>query len=367
MPDPLVPAEVDLRDFPFMPLHIEQLKRSRAWLKARRRPELGFYMLNLWTGSWHELPAGSLENDEDVLADMARCDGSRWDEVKADALHGWVKCSDGRLYHPIVAKRALESWDKKLEQRRRTLKARIAALEKRLRDAATDEDRGRINELLQPLQHALSLIPPKPVTDPAAKSATKPVTDITPSVTDPATETKGEGEGQCKGEGEGEGEGERQGDSSLDISSGADAPSPDTDDDEAMAPLLPLDRSDEARIVVAWNAAADAVNADLGHAEWPTVRKLGPKRKAAVKRLLKTHTHADIERALQRAMSDPWARGEKRSPGHADWQFNFDYFAKEHTVTSYLEKPDGERPRYHDRNERSTAAAIAGLREELDR
>lgn len=191
-PDPLVPAEVDLTDFAFMPLRIEQLKRSRAWLKAKRRPELAFYMINLWTGSWHERPAASLEPDDDVLADMARCDPVKWDKVKEAALHGWVLCSDGRLYHPIVAEIALEAWKGKVEQRTRTLKARIAAIEKRLSEAATAVDKVHLEGLLLPLRQQLSQI-----------AGTQPPRQSQRSVTD----SKGEGQGERKGQGKGEGQG----------------------------------------------------------------------------------------------------------------------------------------------------------------
>lgn len=123
LPDPLVPPEVDLRDFAFMPLEINRLRKSKAWLWAKRRPELGFYMLNLWATSWHETPAASLEDDDDVLADAAMCDLKTWPKVRDKVLHGWVKCSDGRLYHPIVAEKAIEAWGKKTKQRQRTAAA----------------------------------------------------------------------------------------------------------------------------------------------------------------------------------------------------------------------------------------------------
>jgi len=117
LPDPMTPADCDLQDFPFMPLMVSRLRKSKAWVKARRNPALGFYMVNLWAQAWHEVPAGSLEDDDDVLADAAMCDPSKWDKVKAGALYGWVKCSDGRLYHPIVCERVLEAWAAKEERR----------------------------------------------------------------------------------------------------------------------------------------------------------------------------------------------------------------------------------------------------------
>lgn len=103
LPEPLVLPGTDLTDYPYMPLYLERLRRSKAWLRAKRRPELGFYMLNLWAWSWHEIPASSVEDDDDVLADAAMCDPALWDEVRDEVMRGWVKCSDGRLYHPIVA------------------------------------------------------------------------------------------------------------------------------------------------------------------------------------------------------------------------------------------------------------------------
>ena len=120
LPDPFVPTDVDLRDFGYMPLHLERLRRSKAWLIAKRRPELAFYMQNLWGSSWHELPAGSLEDDDDVLASLAMCDSAKWPQIKEQAMHGWTRCSDGRLYHKTVAELALLAWIERLTFRKRS-------------------------------------------------------------------------------------------------------------------------------------------------------------------------------------------------------------------------------------------------------
>ncbi len=50
LPPPPIAADVDLTDFQFMPLDVARLRRSKAWLICKRRPELAFYMMNLWTG-----------------------------------------------------------------------------------------------------------------------------------------------------------------------------------------------------------------------------------------------------------------------------------------------------------------------------
>jgi hypothetical protein len=109
-----------------MPLDVARLLRSKAWLIARRRPELGFYMLNLWANSWHEMPAASIEDDDDVLADRAMCDPDHWPSVRADVLRGWIKCRDGRLYHLVVVDKAKDAWLRKCAQRARTEAARAA-------------------------------------------------------------------------------------------------------------------------------------------------------------------------------------------------------------------------------------------------
>jgi hypothetical protein len=137
-PSPMVSADVDLTDFKFMPLEVARLRRSKAWLICKRRPELAFYMLNLWTASWHERPAGSLEDDDDVLADAAMCPPDRWAEVKGDALRGWTKCSDGRLYHPVVAEKVADSWHGKLLKRWQHECDRIRKENKRREESGQD-------------------------------------------------------------------------------------------------------------------------------------------------------------------------------------------------------------------------------------
>jgi hypothetical protein len=117
LPAPPIGREVDLRDFAFMPLDVARLRRSRAWLICKRRPELAFYMINLWTAAWHDTPSGSLEDDDDVLADLAMCDPKSWPKLRADVLRGWIACNDGRLYHPIVVEKAKEGWRSKLQNR----------------------------------------------------------------------------------------------------------------------------------------------------------------------------------------------------------------------------------------------------------
>ena len=123
LPDPLVPAEVDLRDFGFMPLDVRTLLSSSLWIKAKKDPRVAHAAVSLWCEAWHQVPAGSLPDDDEVLAELARCDEKEWKRIRERALLHFVKCSDGRLYHRHVTAKALESWEAKQAQRARTRKA----------------------------------------------------------------------------------------------------------------------------------------------------------------------------------------------------------------------------------------------------
>jgi hypothetical protein len=66
----------------------------------------------LWLKSWWQVPAASLPDDDAVLAVLSGT-GDEWQFYKKMALHGWIKCSDGRLYHPVVAEKAREALERR--------------------------------------------------------------------------------------------------------------------------------------------------------------------------------------------------------------------------------------------------------------
>ncbi|MEK6788491.1 MAG: DnaT-like ssDNA-binding domain-containing protein [Pseudomonadota bacterium] len=125
LPAPLVPIDCDLRSFGFMPLDVARLRDSD--LAALESPEACWAAVLLWGASWHQLPAASLPDDDRVLANLAGYGRvvRDWLKIKAGALRGWVKCSDGRLYHPVVAEKANQAWAGKLQQSYMTECARI--------------------------------------------------------------------------------------------------------------------------------------------------------------------------------------------------------------------------------------------------
>lgn len=125
---PLVPAQCDLRDFAFMPLDVARLRDSD--LASNETPEACWAAVLLWCAAWHQVPAGSIPDNDQWLAKVCgylsrgRVDAA-WEDVRLGVLRGWVKCSDGRLYHPVVAEKAREAWTAKLEQRWKTECARV--------------------------------------------------------------------------------------------------------------------------------------------------------------------------------------------------------------------------------------------------
>jgi hypothetical protein len=63
--------------------------------------------------------------DDDVqlarLAELGR-DVKSWKKLREHALHGWVRCDDGRLYHPVIAEMAMAAWAKRKAFKERSAK-----------------------------------------------------------------------------------------------------------------------------------------------------------------------------------------------------------------------------------------------------
>lgn len=118
-PDPLVPAEVDLRDFAFMPLDVRRLRDSRL-VSTRKSDEVVAAIL-LWSASWHQQPASSVPDDEQELSNLAGYGrGVReFKRIFDGALYGFIMCADGRWYHPVVAEKAADGWNAKIKEEHR--------------------------------------------------------------------------------------------------------------------------------------------------------------------------------------------------------------------------------------------------------
>jgi hypothetical protein len=121
LPDPMSPPDCDLRGYDFMPLFGNRLFGSSLYAKALRNPRAGLAALKLWWAAWQQCPAGSLPSDDDSLcyhADFGT-DIKAWMKVKEIALHGFVQCSDGRLYHRILCDEAKDAFERRRKERER--------------------------------------------------------------------------------------------------------------------------------------------------------------------------------------------------------------------------------------------------------
>lgn len=130
-PQPLTPADCDLRDFQFMPLDVLRLRDSDIAVMVSGEEFRSAVML--WCAAWHQVPAGSLPTDDRSLANLAGYGRAvnEWMKVKEGALRGWLECSDGRFYHAVVCEKANESWDSKLQHAYDKLVDRLRKLNKK--------------------------------------------------------------------------------------------------------------------------------------------------------------------------------------------------------------------------------------------
>lgn len=104
----------------WMPLDTTRLLDSTLYDKA---PGDAFKAaVGLWCKAWWQQPAASLPNDDQALAKMIGVSPQKWRTVKEWALHGFVLCTDGRFYHPIIAEKAREAWAFKIKQQEKANK-----------------------------------------------------------------------------------------------------------------------------------------------------------------------------------------------------------------------------------------------------
>ncbi len=110
LPAPLTPLDCDLRDFAFMPPDVACLRDSDLAIQVGAEESRAAVLL--WCGAWHQVPAASLPDDDKALAALAGYGRvvAEWRKYRDGALYGWVKCDDGRLYHPVVAEKARDAW-----------------------------------------------------------------------------------------------------------------------------------------------------------------------------------------------------------------------------------------------------------------
>lgn len=167
LPDPMTLPECDLRDFPYLPLDVIRLRDSD--IAAVGDAEVFRCAVLAWCVSWHQIPAASLPDDDAAIArliGMGR-DVKGFRKLReAGALRGFVKCRDGRLYHPVVAEKAVTAWQSKNTQRNRTEKARTARLLQRVKSSVTDDvTQSKVREVKEREEKKTEASEPSPARD----------------------------------------------------------------------------------------------------------------------------------------------------------------------------------------------------------
>lgn len=118
LPAPPIPADADLRHFPCVSINAADLRNSDMAIEGD--PADNWFCIILMMAAWHQLPAGSLPDDDAKLAYLAGMgrDLRGWKKRRKGALRGWVLCSDGRLYHPMLVEAVQEALQKSQRGRR---------------------------------------------------------------------------------------------------------------------------------------------------------------------------------------------------------------------------------------------------------
>ncbi|RYG80760.1 MAG: DUF1376 domain-containing protein, partial [Alphaproteobacteria bacterium] len=209
LPPPMIPANCDLRSLPSMLLERDRLFNSDLWNLATGDEFKA--ALALWLRSMDQVPAGSLPTDERLLARLAGCALGDWRTLSEMALHGWVKCSDGRLYHSVVAEKVLIAWVERIGFRKRSAQANAKRYKKDFDPAPFKAEIEAVVELLRTLSPVEAAKFDRMVAllqgdkDPPTRSQDGSVTECTRSVlsSEIELEIEYELEETCTGEPEG--------------------------------------------------------------------------------------------------------------------------------------------------------------------
>jgi hypothetical protein len=142
MPPPPIPADADLRHMPSYMIDVKSLLDSD--LAAFGDPAANWYAVLTWCAALHQIPAGSLPDDDAKLAWLVRLgrDVKTWKKFREKgALRGWVLHADGRLYHQVVTEKVLD-----LLVKSRAGKAAVAAREAARLAQLTDNTQSSVIE-----------------------------------------------------------------------------------------------------------------------------------------------------------------------------------------------------------------------------
>lgn len=115
-PDPPYAKETRIQHDPVVGW--SRIRASKTWRLCP--PEHRNSLLRLWLESWNEVPTGSWEADDSVIAAAIDMPVRVFRANREHLLRGWYAASDGRLYHPFIVETVLA-----LLEKRRGVAARV--------------------------------------------------------------------------------------------------------------------------------------------------------------------------------------------------------------------------------------------------
>lgn len=105
LPEPPYPADTRARGWKFE-LDLERIVDSDTWALAA--PELRPWLLMLWAMSWRSTPTGTLPDDDRLIAARIGMPISMLQTHRETLMRGWIRHSDGRLYHDTISETVVE-------------------------------------------------------------------------------------------------------------------------------------------------------------------------------------------------------------------------------------------------------------------
>jgi hypothetical protein len=105
LPEPPYPADTKANGFR-QEVDLTRAMTSRTWrlADAECRP----WLWQLWLLSWGNIPVGTWEPDDAVIAAAIGCKPEWFVGHREQLMRGWTRHSDGLLYHPFITEQVLE-------------------------------------------------------------------------------------------------------------------------------------------------------------------------------------------------------------------------------------------------------------------
>lgn len=102
----------------WFPFYFDRLRKSKWWRRASDVARARNVMM--WGEAFKAVPAGSLPDDDDELAEAAGfgMDVDAFLAAKAEIMAPWTLCADGRWYHPTVCEVVLDAWERASDRRK---------------------------------------------------------------------------------------------------------------------------------------------------------------------------------------------------------------------------------------------------------